>query len=100
MRAATSDTRCHDRKEIEARSIRHAGGEFVVAGDCRGATARQYVRHGAVRQAYDVLLGVLTLLFAARVFGRLLVAVFGIGSLPPMSVWYSGLIPYPARLPI
>jgi len=25
---------CHDGEEIDARSIRHAGGGFVVAGDC------------------------------------------------------------------
>ena len=50
-------------------------------------------------RAYAVLLGVLTLLFAARVVGQLLVAVFGIGFLPPMDAWYSGLIPYPALLP-
>jgi hypothetical protein len=33
-RAVTSDTMCHDGEEIDARSIRHAGGGFVVAGDC------------------------------------------------------------------
>ena len=51
-------------------------------------------------RAYAVLLGVLTLVFAARVLGQLLVAVFGLGFLPPMDAWYSGLIPYPALLPI
>ncbi len=51
-------------------------------------------------RAYAVLLGILTLVFAARVLGQLLVAVFGIGFLPPMDAWYSGLIPYPALLPI
>ena len=51
-------------------------------------------------RACVVLLGVLSLVFAARVLGQLLVAVFGIGCLPPMDAWYSGLIPYPALLPI
>ena len=51
-------------------------------------------------RAYAVLLGVLTLVFAARDFVQLLVAVFGIGFLPPMDAWYSGLLPYPALLPI
>lgn len=51
-------------------------------------------------RAYALLLGVLSLAFAARVFGQLLVAVFGVGFLPPMEAWYSGLIPYPALLPI
>ena len=36
--------------------------------------------------------------FAARVFGQLLVAAFGVGFLPPMDAWYSGLIPYPVLL--
>ena len=36
--------------------------------------------------------------FAARVFGQLLVAAFGVGFLPPVDAWYSGLIPYPFRV--
>ena len=51
-------------------------------------------------RAYAFLLGVLSLVFAARVLGQLLVAVFDIRFLPPMDAWYSGLIPYPALLPI
>ena len=61
---------------------------------------RQPGSPGSVVRAYAVLLGVLTLVFAAQVFGQLLVAVFGVGFLPPMDAWYSGLIPYPALLPI
>ncbi len=49
-------------------------------------------------RAYAVLLGVLSLAFAARV--QLLVAVFDVTFLPPMEAWYSGLIPYPALLAI
>lgn len=46
------------------------------------------------------LLWVLWFLFCLRVVGQALVAA-GIGSfLPPMSQWYSGLIPYPILLPI
>ena len=43
---------------------------------------------------------VLTLLFALRVAGQVLVALFGPPFLPPMEDWYSGLIPYPILLPI
>ena len=50
--------------------------------------------------AYSLLLGILSLTFAARILGQLLVAVFSVGFLPPMEAWYSGLIPYSALLPI
>jgi hypothetical protein len=33
-------------------------------------------------------------LFAARVLGQALVAFFGVGWLPPMERWQSGLLPY------
>ncbi len=49
-------------------------------------------------RAYAVLLGVLSLAFAGRVAGQLLVAVYGFESLPPIEAWYSGLVPYPALL--
>ena len=49
-------------------------------------------------RAYASLLGVLSLAFAARVFGQLLVSVLDVPFLPPMDAWYSGLIPYPALL--
>ena len=49
-------------------------------------------------RAYACLLGVLSAAFAARVFGQLLVAAFGVGFLPPMDAWYSGLIPNPVLL--
>lgn len=51
-------------------------------------------------RAYALLLGVLSLVFAGRVFGQLLVAVFGVQFLPPMDAWYSGLVPYPVLLPV
>jgi hypothetical protein len=49
---------------------------------------------------YPLLLGVLTLLFAARVLGQLVVALSAPRWLPPFEQWYSGLLPYPALLPI
>ena len=39
-------------------------------------------------------------LFCLRVLGQVLVAFWGVGFLPPMEEWYSGLIPYPILLPI
>ena len=51
-------------------------------------------------RGYALVLIMLSLAFAGRVIGQLLVAVFGVGFLPPMEAWYSGLIPYPALLPI
>lgn len=50
-------------------------------------------RHAALLWA---LLGCFTL----RVLGQLLVALFGVGFLPPMAQWYSGLIPYQVLLPL
>lgn len=47
-------------------------------------------------RAYASLLGVLSLAFAARVFGQLLISILDVAFLPPMDAWYSGLIPYPA----
>lgn len=41
------------------------------------------------------LLGV----FVLRVVGQALVAFFGVGFLPPMQAWYSGLVPYAVLLP-
>jgi hypothetical protein len=45
------------------------------------------------------LLWLLTGLFALRVVGQALVAFLHVGFLPPMSAWYSGLVPYPVLLP-
>jgi hypothetical protein len=45
------------------------------------------------------ILGVLTGLFTLRVAGQALVAFRGVGFLPPMEQWYSGLMPYPILLP-
>ena len=42
-----------------------------------------------------VLLG----LFVLRVVGQALVAFLGVGFLPPMQAWYSGLLPYTYLLP-
>src|SRR5882724_762592 len=41
-----------------------------------------------------------TALFFARVAGQALVALAGVTWLPPMSAWYSGLLPYPVLLPV
>jgi hypothetical protein len=46
-----------------------------------------------------VLLHVLAFLFFLRVVGQALVAFVGVTVLPPMSEWYSGLLPYPLLLP-
>ncbi|MEO6708667.1 MAG: hypothetical protein ABI054_10835 [Planctomycetota bacterium] len=40
----------------------------------------------------------LCLLFVLRVVGQVLVAFFGVGWLPPMEEWQSGLLPYPVLL--
>jgi hypothetical protein len=47
-----------------------------------------------------LLLTLLTVLFAARVAGQALVAFLGVAWLPAMERWYSGLLPYPALLPV
>ena len=45
------------------------------------------------------LLWMLLGLFVLRVTGQALVAFFGVGFLPPMQQWYSGLMPYEYLLP-
>ncbi len=47
-----------------------------------------------------VALVILTGLFLARVLGQALVAFFDVPFLPPMTEWYSGLLPYPILLPV
>jgi len=42
------------------------------------------------------LLALITALFAGRVLGQALVAFVGVTWLPPMQMWFSGVIPYPA----
>jgi hypothetical protein len=51
-------------------------------------------------KAYAIVLGILAAAFLLRVCGQLLVAFFGVTFLPPMSQWYSGLVPYAVLLPI
>ena len=53
-----------------------------------------------MRKNYAAILGILALCFLLRVLGQVLVAFFGVGFLPPMAEWYSGLIPYSVLLPI
>jgi hypothetical protein len=50
--------------------------------------------------SYALILGILTILFAARVAGQLLTLFFPVKFLPPFARWYSGVIPYPVLLPI
>jgi uncharacterized protein len=45
------------------------------------------------------VLWALLALFVLRVTGQALVAFFGVGFLPPMQTWYSGLLPYEVLLP-
>jgi hypothetical protein len=46
------------------------------------------------------VLSLLAFLFFVRVAGQALVAFAGVTVLPPMSEWYSGLLPYPVLLPV
>ena len=46
------------------------------------------------------MLSLLAFLFFLRVAGQALVAFAGVTVLPPMSEWYSGLLPYPILLPV
>ncbi len=48
---------------------------------------------------FALILTGLTGLFCLRVAGQALVAFLGVGFLPPMEQWYSGLMPYPILLP-
>jgi hypothetical protein len=52
------------------------------------------------RSVHGTILAFLTLLFALRILGQLLVALFDVGWLPPMEQWFSGVIPYPLLLVI
>jgi hypothetical protein len=49
---------------------------------------------------YGYVLALLTLLFFFRVLGQALVVFFSVDWLPSSKEWASGLIPYPALLPI
>lgn len=51
-------------------------------------------------RAYAAVLGGLAFAFFLRVLGQALVAVDQVSFLPPMDEWFSGLIPFPALLPI
>ena len=53
-----------------------------------------------VPRRYVVLLSGLTALFALRIAGQLVVAVFDVPFLPQFKDWYSGLVPYPMLLPV
>src|SRR4051794_33955218 len=52
-----------------------------------------------VKRRCAVVLGLLAFAFFLRVLGQSLVAAGAAGWLPPMSEWYSGLMPYPLLLP-
>ncbi|MEM7769946.1 MAG: hypothetical protein AAF327_05485 [Cyanobacteria bacterium P01_A01_bin.37] len=51
------------------------------------------------RRSRLIWLWLLTLLFLLRVIGQLLVVCCRVSWLPPMSHWYSGLLPYPILFP-
>ena len=49
---------------------------------------------------YSIILALLAFAFFLRVLGQLLVSILEMDWLPPMTEWYSGVIPYPILLPI
>jgi uncharacterized protein len=49
-------------------------------------------------RTYAVVLGLLAVLFSARVAGQAAVALWNPSFLPPMEQWDSGLLPYPLLL--
>jgi|1185.fasta_scaffold711025_2 hypothetical protein len=51
------------------------------------------------RRKYAIWLFILLVLFCFRVAGQMLVAFAGVGFLPPMKEWYSGLLAYRYLLP-
>lgn len=53
-----------------------------------------------VRKSFAIGLGILATAFLLRVVGQVLVAFFQVPFLPPMSEWYSGVVPYRVLLPI
>lgn len=53
-----------------------------------------------VHQQYAVVLSTLAFAFCLRVVGQVSVAFFDVKFLPPMTEWYSGLMPYRVLLPI
>ena len=48
---------------------------------------------------YLILLWTFLLLFILRVLGQIYVAIYQVSWLPPMSEWYSGVMPYYLLLP-
>jgi hypothetical protein len=53
-----------------------------------------------IRSVHGTILAFLTFLFALRILGQLLVALFDVSWLPPMEQWFSGVIIYPLLLVI
>ena len=53
-----------------------------------------------MRTRYALILAVLAAAFLLRVVGQALVAFGEVKFLPPMSQWYSGLMPYAVLLPV
>ena len=51
-----------------------------------------------ILRKYAAILWILSGLFLARVLGQILVVLFHVDFLPPMSEWYSGLLRYPLLL--
>jgi hypothetical protein len=53
-----------------------------------------------MHKSYAAFLCALQFAFFLRVLGQALVAFFHMDFLPPMTQWYSGLLPYPILLPV
>lgn len=61
-------------------------------------TAGLYKNTGERKDKTFTFLVALLVLFCLRVLGQLMVALFQVTYLPPMSEWQSGLLPYPLLL--
>ena len=55
----------------------------------------EVVERDHLRRRCMIAMWMLLGLFVLRVVGQVLVAFFDVRFLPPMSQWYSGLLPYP-----
>ena len=63
------------------------------------APAVSATSHDPLMRRTSVILALLALAFLGRVAGQVIVMLFAPSWLPPMSEWYSGLLPYPLLLP-
>jgi hypothetical protein len=77
----------------------HPSGSRAAAGRVHLAAAPLTLSLGDEPAAYLLLLGLLLLLFLARVAGQVVAAVAAPLWLPPHRAWYSGVMPYRYLLP-